>query len=96
MAQLSDDYYIYEEELVQLRGERFGKVFALGDTVRVRLICADAKMRRIDFEVADIKKPFVIVPKKSSYYKQSKNKHKKASAKKSFKRFANKKTRRKR
>ncbi len=96
MAQLSDDYYIYEEELMQLRGERFGKVFALGDTVRVRLICADAKMRRIDFEIADMTKSRAVIPKKSSYYKQSKNKQKKTYAKKSFRKFANKKTRRKR
>jgi len=96
MAQLSDDYYVYEEEFMQLRGEKNGRVFALGDEVRVRLICSDARLRRIDFEIADMTKKRAATPKKASYYKADKNKKKKEDAKKSFRKFTSKKTRRKR
>jgi ribonuclease R len=49
MNTLTDDYYIYDPAHYRLVGERAGRVFALGDTVRIRVAKADAVRREIDF-----------------------------------------------
>jgi ribonuclease R len=46
---LADDYYIYDPAHYRLVGERTGKVFALGDAVRIRVAKADVSRREIDF-----------------------------------------------
>ena len=53
---LTDDYYNVNKDLYQLCGERTGKVYSLGDTIRVRLVSSNPHMRQIDFvptEMAD-------------------------------------------
>ena len=49
---MKDDYYRLDGERFLLYGERNGKVFRLGDTVRVRLVEALLSERRLDFELA--------------------------------------------
>lgn len=52
---LRDDYYIFNQETYELRGEMTKKVYKLGDKVRVRVADADKMLKTVDFElVADI------------------------------------------
>ena len=52
---LRDDYYIFDQETYELRGEMTRKVYKLGDKVRVRVADADKMLKTVDFElVSDI------------------------------------------
>ena len=53
MNELTDDYYIYVEDGYMLQGRHTGKIFKLGDKVRVICIKADVADCRIDFTLAD-------------------------------------------
>ncbi len=48
---LDDDYYIYNDASKSLIGEHTGKVYKLGDKVKVQVISADKDTRRIDFTI---------------------------------------------
>jgi ribonuclease R len=48
---ISDDFYNYEEENLRVVGKHTGKIYMLGDSVRVKVIRADAELRTIDFEL---------------------------------------------
>ena len=50
---LTDDYYIYDNSRYTLTGEKRKKSFAIGQTVKVRVIQADARERTVDFVLAD-------------------------------------------
>lgn len=49
LSSMEDDYYIYDEKLYCLIGERTGKVYRIGDIVEVVVTNADPKTRQIDF-----------------------------------------------
>lgn len=51
---LRDDYYEYDEDAMRLVGERGGRTYSLGQTVRVLVASVDTTARRIDFEPADL------------------------------------------
>jgi len=52
-----DDYYVYNEDLEIVVGERHKKMYRLGDKIRVKLVKASKCERIIDFELAkNIKK----------------------------------------
>ena len=52
---LRDDYYVFDQESYELRGEMTKKVYKLGDKVRVRVADADKMLKTVDFElVSDI------------------------------------------
>ena len=52
---LRDDYYVFDQESYELRGEMTKKVYKLGDKVRVRVAEADKMLKTVDFElVSDI------------------------------------------
>lgn len=53
VANMSDDHYDYYEERYEMAGVHTGKVYKLGQKVRVRVLNADRMMRTIDFEIAD-------------------------------------------
>jgi len=53
---MSDDFYSYEESKYRLVGQNKGKVYQIGDTVRVRLIKVDTINRLLDFVLAEEKK----------------------------------------
>ncbi len=53
MNALRDDYYLFDEEAMELVGERFGKIYRLGDTVRIVVESADVNRKTIDFSIAD-------------------------------------------
>ena len=50
---LRDDFYVFDQEAYELRGEMSHKVFRLGQKVRVRVEDADAMMKTVDFVLAD-------------------------------------------
>jgi ribonuclease R len=51
LASIKGDYFEHQATKYQVRGQRTGKAYRLGDTVRVKLIRADAEERQLDFEL---------------------------------------------
>lgn len=51
VSALRDDYYAFEEKKHRLVGERTGRVFTIGDPVRVRVEKVDLERKRVDFEL---------------------------------------------
>jgi len=49
LRDLKDDYYVYDDIHHQLKGQRTGKVFRLGDTVQVKIASVSLDDRRIAF-----------------------------------------------
>lgn len=49
---LGDEYFIYEEERKMLRGEHTGKVYKIGDKIKIEVKDADKLTRKIDFKLA--------------------------------------------
>jgi ribonuclease R len=54
VSSLGDDFYVYEEKQHRLRGRSSGKVFRLGDSIRVQLKAIDEVRRRLDFRIAGV------------------------------------------
>jgi ribonuclease R len=50
---LQNDYYHFDPAGHRLRGERTGRMYRLGDQVRVRVVRVDLDERKLDFELAD-------------------------------------------
>ena len=53
VSSLGDDFYVYEEKQHRLRGRSSGKIFRLGDGIRVQLKAIDEIRRRLDFRIPD-------------------------------------------
>ena len=53
---LTDDYYIFDEDKMLFFGERTHKEYKIGQKVRVKLESASVMTRTIDFVFADNKK----------------------------------------
>ncbi len=51
VSQLTNDYYHFDAEKRLLKGERSGRVFRLGDAVRVQVLRASMEDRKIDFRL---------------------------------------------
>ncbi len=49
---LKDDYYVYDDIHHQLKGERGGKKFRLGDVIEVKVASVSLDDRKIDFILA--------------------------------------------
>jgi len=56
VSSLGDDFYVYEEKQHRLRGRSSGKVFRLGDSIRVQLKAIDEVRRRLDFRLAGVER----------------------------------------
>ncbi len=52
---LGDEYFIYNEEKRQAIGEHTGKVYQIGDKVKIRVVNANKLLRQIDFEICEEK-----------------------------------------
>jgi len=50
---LQNDYYHFDPAGHRLRGERSGRMYRLGDQVRVKVVRVDLDDRKLDFELAD-------------------------------------------
>jgi len=55
VSYLTDDYYHFMDRQYALVGERSGKMYRIGDEVKVRVIAVDVDERRIDFELVESK-----------------------------------------
>ncbi len=53
VSRMYDDRYYYREETFEMYGIDTGRVFRLGDTIRIRVAGADKEARTVDFELAD-------------------------------------------
>lgn len=51
LASIKGDFFTHEPAKYRIKGSRTGKIYTLGDTVRVKLVRADAEERLIDFEL---------------------------------------------
>lgn len=52
VSYMTDDFYIYDEKNITLRGKRRGKIFRIGDTLRVRIDRIDSVEREIILGIA--------------------------------------------
>ncbi len=53
VSSLYDDYYVFDDRHYHLTGERSGKRYRIGDTIRVVLARADIAARQLEFVPAD-------------------------------------------
>jgi ribonuclease R len=51
LSSIKSDFFTHEPAKYRIKGTRTGKIYTLGDTVRVKLVRADAEERLIDFEL---------------------------------------------
>jgi ribonuclease R len=51
LATIKSDYFEHEASKYQIKGQKTGKVYRLGDAIRVKLTRADAEERQLDFEL---------------------------------------------
>lgn len=51
MRDLSDEFYVFDEEEYAAVGTRSGRKFVLGDRVRIRVKSADLRLKQLDFEM---------------------------------------------
>ena len=54
VSSMADDYYRYVERHHLWQGESTGKVYRLGDRVRVRLVRVDTAHRQLDLALTDV------------------------------------------
>jgi ribonuclease R len=57
VSSMGDDYYRYDERAHTLRGENAGRVYRLGDRVKVQVARADLERRQLDFALVDVPGP---------------------------------------
>ena len=50
---LRDAYYVFDQDAYELRGDMTGKIFRLGQKVRVRVADADKMLKTVDFVLAE-------------------------------------------
>ncbi len=53
LSYLTDDYYNYDDRSYCLIGERTGRIFRIGDRVRIRVSGVNLEERKIDFELLE-------------------------------------------
>ena len=51
LAEINDDYYIYDDLNKQLIGKETKKVYKLGQKVKIEVVYADKQTRKIDFKL---------------------------------------------
>ena len=54
VTNLPNDYYEFDQETLQLVGERTGRTFSLGDEMRILVQRVDMESRKIDFRPAEL------------------------------------------
>lgn len=51
LRSMDDDFYVFDEKNYSAKGKKYGKVFRLGDKVRILVRSVDLEKRQIDFEM---------------------------------------------
>ncbi len=64
ISNLAQDYFHFDAISHQLKGERTGIHYRLGDSVRIRVVRVDLDEKKMDFELADKQAPMATKPKK--------------------------------
>jgi ribonuclease R len=54
VSSMSDDYYLFDEKGHTLKGENTGRIYRLGDRVKVQVARADLERRQVDFALVDV------------------------------------------
>lgn len=53
LAKMTDDYYNFNQQHLLLLGERTGKVYRIGQKVKIQVASVDITERQIDFEILE-------------------------------------------
>ena len=53
LSSINNDYYKYDEERNILIGKRKGRVFAIGDKIRIKVASANKELLQIDFVLVE-------------------------------------------
>lgn len=53
ISTLKEDYFNFDQDHLLLIGERTGKIYRIGEPIKVKLIDADPESRQIDFQLVD-------------------------------------------
>ena len=53
VRELDDDFYEYDEENYCLKGRSTGKLYTLGDTVKVEVVRADLQKKQLDYKIVE-------------------------------------------
>lgn len=53
IRELVDDYYEYDEENYCIKGRALGKVYTLGDRIKIVVVKADLQKKQLDFRLAE-------------------------------------------
>ncbi len=61
---ITDDYYEFDEKKLLLIGKRKGKIYKIGDKVKVKVIDVDIEEKNIDFKIIKNKEKFINRTKK--------------------------------
>ncbi len=64
---MNDDYYVYDEVHLKLTGERKGKIFQIGNKIKVVLVSVNISEKQIDFCIYDEEAPDKINLEKQKY-----------------------------
>lgn len=56
VADMDDDYYVYDEDNLMLIGERTKKIYRIGDEITIRVDKVDISRREVDFKIFKPKK----------------------------------------
>ena len=56
LSTIKSDFFEHEAKKYRIKGQRTGKIYSLGDEVRVKLTRADKDERQLDFELVDTTK----------------------------------------
>lgn len=59
---LGDDFFEFDERNFRLVGTRTGRIFNLGDPLKIKVARADLERRQLDFDLADSEKDFEVNP----------------------------------
>jgi ribonuclease R len=53
LSSIKGDFFEHEAKKYRIKGQKTGKVYRLGDEVKVKLVRADAEERQLDFEIVE-------------------------------------------
>lgn len=64
ISNMTDDYYVFDDRTMSMRGERAGRVFRIGDEVKVRVANVNVDESSVDFEIVGMIESFGSRPRR--------------------------------